>query len=266
MTFSLSHELSAVATVAYRDVVKLLRDRPRLFASLVFPVVIVGVLGYAMVGMGTTPFNGLVFIFTGVLAQTLYDSSAMGLISLIEDRESDFSQEIFVAPISRYAIVVGKILGESGVSLVQGLGVVFFSVLFGVQVTLAQIPLLLLVAVFICLVGGAFGLIVMVNLRSRRAAQQVFPLILLPQYFLAGVFLPVDNLQFPLSVLSQLAPLRYAVDLLRGVFYASSPAYGADYDAAVIAGPLYNVLVLSGMLALFLVVGTAMFVRSERNR
>ena len=58
------------------------------------------------------------FVFTGVLAQTVWQSAALGLISLVGDRESDFSQEIFVSPISRYAIVFGKILGESLVALV----------------------------------------------------------------------------------------------------------------------------------------------------
>ena len=60
------------------------------------------------------------FVFTGVLAQTLWQSSALGVISLIEDRENDFSQEIFVSPISRYSIVIGKVLGESLVALPQG--------------------------------------------------------------------------------------------------------------------------------------------------
>lgn len=260
------HTVSAVATIAYRDFVKLLRDRPRIFASLIFPVIIVGVLGYSAGPVGQAAFNYLPFIFTGVLAQTLYDSAAMGLISLIEDRENDFSQEIFVAPISRYAIVVGKIIGESGVALVQGLGVVVFSMLFGVKVSLAQLPLLALVGVFVCLVGGAFGLLVMTNLRSRRAAQQVFPLLLLPQYFLAGIFLPLAVLPLPLEILSRIAPLRYAVDLMRGVFYSTSPTYGADGATVVLDSIQLNLTVLIGMFVAFLVIGTRLFVRSERNR
>lgn len=264
----MSHNTWAVATIAHRDLLKLLRDRPRIFASLVFPVIIVGVLGTTFEASLNADFNYLTFIFTGILAQTLYDSAALGLISLVEDRESDFSQEIFVAPISRYSIVLGKIVGESLVSLVQGVGVVFFAMVFGVRITLAQLPAILLVAVIACLVGGAFGLLVLVNLRSRRAAQQVFPLLLLPQYFLAGVFSPLEGLQSVpvLNVLSHLAPLRYAVDLMRAVFYGTSPAYGADYSLVVASPPWQNLLVLTVLFGVFLVAGTALFVRSERNR
>jgi ABC-2 type transport system permease protein len=88
----------------------------------------------------------------------------------------------------------------------------------------------------------------------------------LPQYFLAGVFLPVNELPFPLNILSRIAPLRYAVDLMRGVFYGGSTTYGADYDKVVLAPPVLNLTVLAVMFTGFLVVGTAMFVRSERNR
>jgi hypothetical protein len=120
------HELSGVLAIAHRDLVKLLRDRTRLIADLVFPMVFIGVLGVSLQSAFDqfAEFNFLTFVFTGVLAQTLWQSSAMGVISLIEDRENDFSQEIFVSPISRYSIVVGKVLGESLVALPQGLAIV----------------------------------------------------------------------------------------------------------------------------------------------
>ena len=117
--------------IAHRDFVKLLRDRTRLVSDFVFPLIFIGVLGSSLqAGFGDVGgFNFLTFVFTGVLAQTLWQSSALGVISLIEDRENDFSQEIFVSPISRYSIVFGKILGESLVALPQGVGIIVFGLL-----------------------------------------------------------------------------------------------------------------------------------------
>src|SRR5690242_10431880 len=107
--------LNAILTIAYRDVIKLLRDRTRLIAGLVFPVIFIGALGGSLqANLGARAgFNFLAFVFTGVLGQTLFQSTASGIISLIEDRENDFSQEIFVSPVSRYTIILGKIVGES---------------------------------------------------------------------------------------------------------------------------------------------------------
>jgi len=257
-------ELNATLTIAYRDTLKFLRDRARLVSTFVFPFIFIGIVGgslQANLGEGAG-YNFLTFTFTGVLAMTLFQSSAMGIISLIEDRESDFSQEIFVSPISRYSIILGKILGESIVALAQGIGIVGFALIIGVSISATQIAVLVPVAIATCLVGGAFGIIVLSNLGSQRAAQQIFPFIMLPQYFLSGIFNPIQVLPFYMDVLSRVSPMRYAVDLTRDVFYAGQ----AEYSQVVLNGLPHNVAVMFAMFISFFVGGTFLFVRGERNR
>ncbi len=50
---------------------------------------------------------------------------------------------------------------------------------------------------------------------------------LLPQFFLAGVFNPIHDLPLPLAILSALSPLRYAVEFMRNVFYGLQPGVAA---------------------------------------
>ena len=257
-------ELSAISAIAYRDLIKFLRDPVRVVSTLIFPFVFIAILGgsfQASFGHGLN-YDFITFIFTGVLAQTLFQSSALGLISLIEDRENDFSQEMFVSPISRYAIILGKIAGESLVALVQGGVVIIFGVVIGVPLSLARLSGLIPAAVIACLFGGAFGVIIMANISSQRAANQIFPFIMLPQYFLAGVFTPVKGLPPHLDILSKLSPMRYPVDLTRGVFYRGL----AEYEAVVLQDPIVNLMIMGALFAAFLVVGTGLFVRNERNR
>jgi ABC-2 type transport system permease protein len=258
------HELSAVMAIAHRDLVKLIRDRTRLIADVTFPFIIIGILGTSLqAGFGEVAgFDILTFVFTGVLAQTLWQSAALGVISLIEDRENDFSQEIFVSPISRYSIIFGKVLGESLVALPQGLAIIAFGLLIGVDlsaaVLLALVPVLLIVTVF----GGAFGVLVLSRLPNRRAATQIFPFVMLPQFFLAGIFNPIDDLPWYLDIASRLAPMRYAVDLARNVYYSFHPE-SVDIPLAPIGT---NLAIIGGLFAVFIVVGTALFVRAEQNR
>jgi ABC-2 type transport system permease protein len=258
------HELSGVLAIAHRDLVKLLRDRTRLIADLVFPMIFIGVLGTSLqAGFGSVAnINLLAFVFTGVLGQTLWKSSAMGVISLIEDRENDFSQEIFVSPISRYSIVIGKVLGESLVALPQGLAIVVFAIVIGIALGPATVLALVPVALVITVFGGAFGVLVLSRLPNRRVATQIFPFVMLPQYFLAGVFNPIDNLPLPLDIASRLAPMRYAIDLLRDVYYGFHP----ERTQVALAGIGTNLVVIGVMFAAFIVVGTALFVRAEQNR
>ncbi|HXI82340.1 MAG TPA: ABC transporter permease [Verrucomicrobiae bacterium] len=257
-------ELSAIAVIAHRDFIKLLRDRTRLFSELAFPLVLVLLLGPALQSGFGAP-GGLdltAFVFTGVFAQTIWQSATLGLVSLIADREEDFSQEIFVSPVSRYAIVAGKIIGEALVALPTGLGILVVGLLIGVPlapiVLLAIIPVSLVVAVF----GGAFGLLVLSNLSSQRTANQIFPFVLLPQFFLAGVFNPIHSLPLPLAILSALSPMRYAVELTRNVIYGLQPGVAAPN---LTPWPV-NAAVMAGSFVVFLVAGTILFVRAERNR
>lgn len=258
------HELSAVLAIAHRDLVKLLRDRARLLADLTFPMIFIGVLGTSLqAGFGEgNGFNLLTFVFTGVLAQTLWQSAALGVISLIEDRENDFSQEIFVSPISRYSIVIGKVLGESLVALPQGVAIVAFAAIIGIPLSLGVVLALIPAVLVITLFGGAFGVLVLSRLPNRRAATQIFPFVMLPQFFLAGVFNPIGGLPPILDVLSRISPMRYAVDLVRNAYYAVHPE-PADIPLAS-AGT--NLAIIGALFVVFIAAGTAMFVRAEQNR
>lgn len=255
-------EINAIFTIAHRDFVKLLRDRGRIVATFIFPFMFIGVLGGSLQANLDTGYNFLTFVFTGVLGQTLFQSTASGLISLIEDRENDFSQEIFVSPISRYSIIIGKILGESLVALTQLIGILIFGLIMGASFTITQLIALLPFFLIVCLFGGAFGVFVLANLTSQRSANQIFPFVMFPQFFLAGIFNPIKELPTVLLVLSRIAPMTYAVDILRAVFYTGTDAY----DKVVLFSIPTNLMVIGGYSVVFILVGTYLFIRNERNR
>ena len=66
-----------------------------------------------------------------------------------------------------------------------------------------------------------------------------------------------------LDLASKIAPLRYAVDLTRAVYYQGQPA---TCNEIVLVSLFMNFLIMAGMFLIFLVVGTTLFVRSERNK
>jgi ABC-2 type transport system permease protein len=110
--------------------------------------------------------------------------------------------------------------------------------------------------------GGAFGLLLLNTMTDIRAANQIFNFVFLPQYFLAGLISPINVLPWYLAVLSLLSPMRYVIDLARGVVFAGTP----DYGRVVLFSPLTNVVVLLLMFAVFMVIGTTLFVRRETTR
>lgn len=261
---NMTRELNGILALAFRDISKLLRDRARMATTLVFPFIFIGILGGSLeASFGSQEgYSLLAFTFTGVYGQTLFQSAAQGIISLIEDRENDFSQEIFISPISRYSIVFGKVLGEAMVALFQGVAMIILTFILRIPTTPSQLLGLLLVGILTSLFGAAFGMLIMPNLPSQRTANQIFPFVFLPQFFLAGVFNPIQNLPWYLDILSRISPMRYPIDLTRNLFYAGSP----EYSQVVLDTPFMNLTIMLGLFTVFMVIGTWSFVRNERNR
>jgi ABC-2 type transport system permease protein len=256
--------LSAVFIIAYRDILKLVRDRRRFIGGLIFPVASIAILGSSLDAnlSKTVGFNFLVFVYLGVITQNMFSSAASGIAWLIEDRQNDFAQSFFVAPISRYVIVFGKILGESIVSYTQNFGLLAIGYLAGVPIDIYQLLALLPILFVMCLFGGAFGILIMANFMDKRSIDQVFPFFIFPQFFLSGVFIPMKDIPEYLIVLSRITPLFYAVDFIRGIYYFGKP----EYSAVVVYNPLLNAVVMVVMFFTFIILGTYIFVKSEKER
>ena len=259
-----SHQLSGLAIIAQRDVIKLLRDRPRLAVNLAFPILLIGGLGSILqptVGR-VTGLNAVTLAFTGVLAASLFQSAAAGMISIVEDRENDFSRELFVTPVTRLTLVAGKVAGETLVAFCQGIFITLAAVAFGVRMSPGQLAALLAPALACCLLGGAFGLATIAALPNQRSAMQIFQFLIIPQYVLSGVLVPLAGAPRLLGAIAWLMPMRYCVDLMRAAFYAGS----AGYAKVVTGGPLLDVVVIVALTVTLTAAGAAVFEYRERGR
>src|SRR5437879_11747620 len=103
-------ELNAIAAIAGRDLLKFFRDPGRLITAVVFPFLMIFLLGGTLqLNLGPAAgFNFIGFTFTGFLGLTLLHSTAQRLTSLLDDRQHDFAQEVFVTPDSASSLVFGK--------------------------------------------------------------------------------------------------------------------------------------------------------------
>ncbi len=253
--------LNALLAISYGSFMRFIKDRPRVISSLVFPAVTIGILGGG-IGANIKGYDFITFVFVGTVANTLFQTTAQGLLNLVIDRESGLTQELYVAPVSRGIIFLGKILGEGAAAYIQVLGVIAIAIIMGANVTSTQLILSIVAGIPIALLGGAFGIVLIALANSQQAANALFPVLILPQFFLAGVFNPIKNLTGLLNILSHITPLRYAVDFQRGIFYRGLP----EYDSVVLMSPWKNLIVIIGFFMLFLIGGGYMYLRRERNR
>lgn len=258
-------ELNKALALAQRDLMKFLRDRPRIVASLIFPVIFLGVFGLTLnsgLGKANLGYNYLDYVFSGILLQTVFQSSLQGINSLLLDREKDFAMSIFVAPVSRYSIVFGKTLGESLVSFAQLIGILAFGKIIGITFGVFQLVSALPILLLGCFVGASFGVLISSRIEKAQTAQQLFPFLVFPMIFLSGAFTPVNNLPLVLNFLKIINPIYYGVDLIRNVMYMGNPAL-SKVTSNSLTFDLVTFIVLG---VAFFIIGSYLFTSKEGNR
>ncbi len=221
---SVRHDLRAVSIVWRRELIRFRTDRLRAITSLVQPVLFLFVLGTGLSGLASHGLPSGVdfrtFIYPGVLAMSVLFTSIFSAASIVWDREFGFLREMLVAPVRRWAIVVGKCLGGATVATFQGL---IFLALAGVA-HVPYDPLLLLTLVgellLLSFTLTAFGVMMAARVKQIQAFMALTQLIVLPLFFLSGALYPLNGLPAWLTVLTRLDPLTYIVDPMRSAVFA----------------------------------------------
>ncbi len=216
---SVRHDLRAVSIVWRRELIRFRTDRLRAVTSLVQPVLFLFVLG---TGLSRLASRGLpagvdfrTFIYPGVLAMSVLFTSIFSAASIVWDREFGFLREMLVAPVRRWAIVIGKILGGATVATFQG---VIFLALAGVaHVPYNPVLLLTLVGELLLLsfTLTAFGVMMAARIKQIQAFMALTQMVVLPLFFLSGALYPLNGLPAWLTVLTRIDPITYIVDPMR---------------------------------------------------
>lgn len=222
---------SDLAAIMRREWLRYRRDRAYWVGQLVFPLVVVGFIGFGLNGVVRLPGEGtnyLGHLASGILALLVGSGGVGGGMTLIQDRESGFLRALLVAPVSRTAIVVGKIVSRVGASV--ALVLLLVAILAGFTPLRLPHPgaaLLAIAAVTAAFV--ALGIALATRLRSLESFRLLAGLVTVPLYLLSGIFYPVATLPSPSRWLARLNPLTYGVDLLRyGLLDVHEFAVGAS--------------------------------------
>jgi ABC-2 type transport system permease protein len=218
------HNLMGIYTIWLRDVRRFVRDRPRMIGSLAQPTLFLLVLGTGLghgLVKGTARAGGgegyMAFIFPGIVAMTILFTSAFSAISVIWDREVGFLKEVLVAPVARWAVTVGKVLGGATVAVAQGCIMLLLAPLAGVSLGPVTLVTLLPVMFLVAFAMTAMGLAAAARMRSMQGFTVIMNFMVLPIFFLSGAMFPLEGLPTWMEVLVHADPLTYGVDALRGV-------------------------------------------------
>ncbi|HVP92444.1 MAG TPA: ABC transporter permease [Acidobacteriota bacterium] len=251
-------EIRGIYTLWLREIKRYLRDRARIISSFFQPLLWLVIFGSG-IRFSQTQVGNLTpqqYLFPGIVGQTLLFTSMFMGISVIWDREFGFLKEILVAPISRFSVFIGKMLGDSTDAVIQGIIVFALGLIlrigFDPLTFFGALPIMILIT--FGLVG--VGLTVASFIESLESFGVIQSFINLPLFFLSGALFPVHgDVPSWLQIASSLNPLTYGVDALRTVILGNA---WQPYE------PLYfNLLVVVCFDAIMIAVGTWAFSRRK---
>jgi ABC-2 type transport system permease protein len=218
-----------VGTLCRRELVRFFRQRNRVVGAIGQPI-----LFWLLFGAGLGPSFRLPgtatdggapgisyreFFFPGTMSLILLFTAIFTTISIIEDRREGFLQSVLVAPISRWSMVLGKLLGGTLIALVQAL--VFFAL--GATLDLHYSPTMIAAVTAFSFLSAfaltALGFVIAWRMDSTQGFHAVMSVFLMPMWLLSGSFFPGEGwLRWVMAA----NPMTYMTAGLRQLLYLGS--------------------------------------------
>ena len=217
--------MSPALWLCHRELVRFLRQRHRIVGALATPIVF-----WLLVGAGMNRSfksdapggeNYLHYFFPGTVLMILLFTAIFSTISVIEDRQEGFLQGVLVAPVSRMAIVMGKVLGGTLLAFGQGFIFLLLAPLIGIKLTLVSAIVALIAMFVISFALTALGLCIAWRMNSTQGFHAIMNLFLMPMWFLSGALFPVAGAWRGLQTVMMLNPLTYGLAAIRRAMYWS---------------------------------------------
>jgi ABC-2 type transport system permease protein len=140
--------------------------------------------------------------------------------SIVWDREFGFLREMLVAPVSRWALVLGKCLGGATVATFQG---IIILILAGVA-HVPYDPILFLTVIgellLLSFTITAFGVMMAARIKQIQAFMALTQMLVMPLFFLSGALYPLNGLPAWLTVLTRFDPITYIVSPMRHAIFS----------------------------------------------
>jgi ABC-2 type transport system permease protein len=222
-TVSTVPALPVIGTLAQRELVRFFRQPNRVFGALGQPVIFWLLFG---AGLGTARIGAddkldYAHFFPGALVMILLFTAIFATISIIEDRREGFLQGVLVAPVPRWAMMLGKVLGGAAIAMLQGIVFLVLGLLSGAigwYPVLSTTPLGVVAAIVLMFVISialtALGFVIAWRMDSTQGFHAIMSVFLLPMWLLSGAFFPMDVGGW-IGVIVRLNPLTYGVAGLR---------------------------------------------------
>ena len=192
---------------------------PTLFIPLFFLVVNVGQAGKIFPSDSTAFLEGQSYAAFQLPSSLLLAASfGTAALYLVEDIEGGYFDKLRATPISRTAIVLGRLSAEAAKSVAITAVMVLLSLPFGIRIASGPLGFLLLLVLTSAWAVVFAGFMQLIALKTRSAAAtNSGGLVFFPLLFLTPNFVPRDLLTRPMEIAATFNPVTYIMEALRSL-------------------------------------------------
>lgn len=233
------HPAAQAAALSGRAVRGLLRAPQVWVPSILFPLFFAA-LNTAALGRSTqvpgfpAADSFLDFLFPATLTQAVLFGSLGAASELAQDIESGFFDRLVASPVSRTAILVGRLAGGAALGAIQAVVFIAMFSVFGAEVKAGVGGLLVLpvVAVLLAVGLGALASALALKTGSVEAVQSAFPLIFI-SIFASSAFFPKELMRGWFRAVATYNPITWMIEGMRHLVLVGFDAGEAATAVAV---------------------------------
>ncbi|SFF50192.1 ABC transporter permease [Streptomyces mirabilis] len=227
-----------------------LRSRFAMLFGVLMPLLYLLFFGPLLTGLplGSRGSSWQVLV-PGLLLQLGLFGAAFAGFTIIIEKSQGIVERMRVTPVSRFALLLGRVLRDATVFVFQAVLLVLAALAMGLRAPLAGILIGFAFVALLTLSLASLSYALAMNVRTPQEFGPAINALTMPAMLLSGLMLPMTLAPGWLDVLSHFMPFRYLVDAVRD-------AYVGSYATAHM---LYGVLVALGFATLSVTVGTRVF-------
>ena len=203
-----------------RALTKTVRNPTLLFINLFTPLLFLLLFSQLLQKLTTLPGTSgsyLAYLTPGILILNAVTGSFLSGMAIVNDLNSGFLHKILLTPASRTAILLGRLLNDLLIMMIQSAIIIGVAMLLGLTIA-TGVPGLLLIFVTLAFFDLAWsGLLLSVGLKSRKAetVSAVGNLLAFPLLFISSALFPTSIMPAWAQTVSKYNPLSYASDVTR---------------------------------------------------
>jgi ABC-2 type transport system permease protein len=167
------------------------------------------------------------FIIPGVISTVLGMMSViLTALCLAREYERGTMEQLLVSPLSRFEIIVGKLIPYFVIGCIEVLTTTLCAALLFEVPLRGSLVAIFMVSMLFLLAGLGQGLFISVATRSQQVATQAgLVSSMLPSLLLSGFMFPVSSMPQVIQWVSLLIPARHLLDMLRALMLKGVPVW-----------------------------------------